>query len=609
MNNKSEKKIIYICEKSKTLKNIFLSSFDLNEFELFFYDDSYDLLKEISNSNPDGVLFSSLSFPINSFELIKFIKSNVNTKSIFVGLYYLSDENFSDFFIDELNVDYVFTLNSETIESHVKNISNKINKLEKNYNNFSEKDLIINISNVISKDSYKKLILKNLINFYSDSLNVNSFVKNVFSFVDCLINADGICLNVCFQNKIINFSQFDSSFSNNEIEDFLLICKTDFELNISKLKKYVQQKIKFERSYNLNKDFNNKKINSYKFFIKNIDDCVISLHIGSNEINYFTDLYVEQIEYLFNEFSKLLCKLITFENLSYRENKLKSLFSRFVPPEVIEDLIKTSDNKTNFVGQKQQIAILICDIRGFTTISEYNEPENVVSFLNKYFTVMVDIIKQNGGSIDKFMGDAIMALFGAPISYEDNCDRAVQAAIEMKNALKHISCENLFIPENKKIDIGIGIHYGNVIFGSIGCAEKTDYTVIGDSVNLASRLEGLTKQYGVKIVISQDVVDNLKKEFFIRMLDKVKVKGKSIAVSIYSVDFDDSEYNSEYLDCYRKALDLYFLGGWNLSREYFEKCLQLASNDVAANCMLKRCIDFANNPPSDWDGATSLTTK
>ena len=99
MNNKSEKKIIYICEKSKTLKNIFLSSFDLNEFELFFYDDSYDLLKEISNSNPDGVLFSSLSFPINSFELIKFIKSNVNTKSIFVGLYFLSDETFLIFLL------------------------------------------------------------------------------------------------------------------------------------------------------------------------------------------------------------------------------------------------------------------------------------------------------------------------------------------------------------------------------------------------------------------------------------------------------------------------------------------------------------------------------
>lgn len=120
MNNKSEKKIIYICEKSKTLKNIFLSSFELNEFELFFYDDSYDLLKEISNSNPDGVLFSSLSFPINSFELIKFIKSNVNTKSIFVGLYFLSDENFSDFFIDELNVEIFLTWLSIVSEFKVK---------------------------------------------------------------------------------------------------------------------------------------------------------------------------------------------------------------------------------------------------------------------------------------------------------------------------------------------------------------------------------------------------------------------------------------------------------------------------------------------------------
>ena len=164
-------------------------------------------------------------------------------------------------------------------------------------------------------------------NFYSESLNVNSFVKNVFSFVDCLINADGICLNVCFQNKIINFSQFDSIFSNNEIEDFLLICKTDFELNISKIKKYVQQKIKFERSKNLSKDFKNK-------FILD-DDYIFSRLIPSTSNRLFEDYIEEMREYLTDQEIEIILQHavydVTFKELGKKFNlKTSSVASKYI---------------------------------------------------------------------------------------------------------------------------------------------------------------------------------------------------------------------------------------------------------------------------------------
>jgi class 3 adenylate cyclase len=140
---------------------------------------------------------------------------------------------------------------------------------------------------------------------------------------------------------------------------------------------------------------------------------------------------------------------------------------------------------------------------------------------------MVDIIKKHGGTIDKFIGDAIMAEFGTPVSYEDNCKRAVSAAYEMRDALSSVELGDLVMPEGMTFNIGIGIHYGDVIVGSIGSKDKVDYSVIGDNVNLASRLEGLTKTYGVQIVVSDSVrKDAGEDSFFFRHLDDVRVKGK-----------------------------------------------------------------------------------
>ena len=261
------------------------------------------------------------------------------------------------------------------------------------------------------------------------------------------------------------------------------------------------------------------------------------------------------------------------------------------------------------------MAILFSDIRSFTSISELNKPETIVAFLNRYFTTMCTIIKKHGGTVDKFIGDAIMALFGAPVSYEDNSRRAVAAAYEMREALEKVPLEDLILPPGMKFNIGIGIHYGDVIVGSIGSDDKTDYSVIGDNVNLASRMEGLTKNYGSMILVTEAVKKDIytscnnEDNFVFRYLDDVKVKGKEKAVPIFGIDRNQEEFSEEYRDCYIKGFELYKQGTFTLAKQYFDKALIEVPEDKAALLMQERCIEFIQNPPENWDGAITYHTK
>jgi adenylate cyclase len=213
--------------------------------------------------------------------------------------------------------------------------------------------------------------------------------------------------------------------------------------------------------------------------------------------------------------------------------QLKRTFGRYVSPQILDHILEHPE-KVELGGERREMTILFSDIRGFTSISEASEPEEVVEMLNEYLTEMVDILLEHGGTLDKFIGDAVMGFWNAPTEDPDHARRAVACAVDMIDATARI--RERWEKEGKAaIRIGIGINSGEAVVGNIGSSKVFGYTVIGDAVNLASRLEGKNKDYGTEIIISDSTLERIGNEFVTSYLDEVKVKGKEKAVKIYEV--------------------------------------------------------------------------
>lgn len=353
-----------------------------------------------------------------------------------------------------------------------------------------------------------------------------------------------------------------------------------------------------------------KKLSSYtNFVLYGKGGSVIgTLHLGNFINNYFSTKILDSLKIFADGAGIITENSILFNMVSEMKDRIHSVFTKFVPQEIIDDLIDKKTVAEQLVGQKRRVVILFSDIRSFTKISENNSAEGVVSFLNQYFNIMVETIKQEGGTIDKFIGDAILAIFGAPKSYNDNEDRAVRAALRMVENLKKLDAGGLALPEGG-FNIGIGIHSGEAIVGNIGSNDKLDYTVIGDTVNLASRLEGLTKHYGLKLIVSEEVRNRLQSDYFIRQVDMVKVKGKTKPTNLFGVERDGSGYPKNFIGMYQKAFKLYKMGNWATAVEYFSKLAKAVPDDKVISIMLRRCREFNEAPPENWDGALALQFK
>ncbi|MFH0886820.1 MAG: adenylate/guanylate cyclase domain-containing protein [bacterium] len=213
--------------------------------------------------------------------------------------------------------------------------------------------------------------------------------------------------------------------------------------------------------------------------------------------------------------------------------KIRKLFSKYVSKSVVEEIMK-DPNKVKLGGHREKMTILFSDIRNFTTLSEKLNPEEVVAMLNEYFTVMNDIIFKYEGTLDKYIGDAIMASFGVPVPHHDDALRAVKTAFEMQQALASLRQRWTF-EGSQNFDIGVGINTGEAVAGNIGSEQRLEYTVIGDAVNLASRLESLNKEYKTHILISEFTYEEVRDKIEAKFVADVKVKGKTKAVGVYQV--------------------------------------------------------------------------
>ncbi|MBI2554470.1 MAG: CHASE2 domain-containing protein [Candidatus Rokubacteria bacterium] len=217
-----------------------------------------------------------------------------------------------------------------------------------------------------------------------------------------------------------------------------------------------------------------------------------------------------------------------------REQREKRRLSRFFSPDVIKEILK-SQSEGSLVGSRRRVTVLFSDIRGFTSLSEKLSPEQVVEMLRDYLTTMTEVVFKYGGTVDKYIGDAIMALYGAPFEQPNHAEQAVRTALEFQEQVKVLS-ERWEAKCGARLRNGVGINTGDAVVGTIGSQQRLEYTAIGDTVNLASRLEGLTKDFLSPIVVSESTHEEVKHLFYSRYLGEVKVKGKEIPVKIYAVE-------------------------------------------------------------------------
>lgn len=291
---------------------------------------------------------------------------------------------------------------------------------------------------------------------------------------------------------------------------------------------------------------------------------------------------------------------------------IKKMFSHYVSASVVEELIKAPD-KLKLGGEKKVCSVLFSDLAGFTTLSERLEPEELVKILNEYATEMTRIIFQYDGTLDKYEGDAIMALFGAPVDIGNHALKACQSAIFMQRRLEKIREEwkKRGWPE---IYQRIGINTGTMIVGNMGSETRFDYTAVGDAVNLASRLEGANKLYDTNILIGEGTYQMAKDDILARLLDLIRVKGKRQPVKVYElIALKGDTINvriREMLNHYQKGFQYYLSRNWDWAINQFRQALQIHPADGPSRLYLLRCQEFLQHPPpEDWDGVFTLKTK
>jgi class 3 adenylate cyclase len=299
--------------------------------------------------------------------------------------------------------------------------------------------------------------------------------------------------------------------------------------------------------------------------------------------------------------------------LQYFNNNLRRAFSTYLSEDVVEEIV-SDPTRLHLGGEKRYMTALFTDIKGFTGIAEALTPEKLVELLNHYLSNMSDVILEQEGTIDKYEGDAIIAFFGAPIALADHALRACLTAIMMKRLEpemnKYTAGKNL---SPSPLYTRIGINSGDMVVGNMGTQKKMNYTIVSNAVNLASRLEGVNKQYGTWILASEDTIKGTNERLVTRRLDRIRVAGINVPVRIYEVieTMADASTDLHYkVKLFQKAHKLFESRNWKDALEKFNSFLEEFPNDGPSLLYQERCRKFIQYPPlDDWDGVFNFEEK
>ncbi|MFP2927270.1 CHASE2 domain-containing protein [Pyxidicoccus sp. 3LG] len=299
-----------------------------------------------------------------------------------------------------------------------------------------------------------------------------------------------------------------------------------------------------------------------------------------------------------------------YRTVDQEKSRLRHTFQHYLDASVMEQVLEHPE-RLKLGGERKELTVLFSDIRGFTSLSERLAPEQLVTFINQYLTPMTDVVFAQGGTLDKYIGDAIMCFWGAPVDQPDHALRACRAALGFLDTLQILKARwrAAGLPE---VDIGVGINTGPMNVGHMGTESRFNYTVMGDAVNLASRLEGLNKEYGTRILITEDTYRQVQGHVIARRLGAVRVKGKHQPVAIYELRAlgTASGADADAIRAFEEGLDRFLARDWAEAEACFQRTLGLWPGDVPSQRYLESAAGFRTQPPGeDWDGVFTATTK
>ncbi len=312
-------------------------------------------------------------------------------------------------------------------------------------------------------------------------------------------------------------------------------------------------------------------------------------------------------------FTSIFIFIVNFFLLEKEKSFIRNAFSHYLSPDVISELVSNPD-KLNLGGEKKRLTAIFTDVQGFSTISEKLDPTDLVKLLNAYLTEMSNTILDLQGTIDKYEGDAIIAFFGAPVEYEEHSANACLSAVRMRRVEKKLN--EYFLKEQMSpvpLFTRIGINTGDMVVGNMGTPKKMDYTIMGNAVNLAARLEGVNKQYGTGILVSEETYNSGGADFSVRQLDRVRVVGINTPVRLYELIEEKSMIDDktlEAMEIFQLALNIFEEREWVKAQKNFFKVLDIIPEDGPSKKYIQRCKDnMKKTPGKDWDGVFSLTMK
>ena len=590
----------------------------------------FEGIKKVYSFMPH-LIVTDIEMPVfKGYQVTRFLKSRKNTAAIPIIMFTSLGDKKDKFWGMHAGADAYIEKSPDNLqplrEAIVKLLSSSGNidfpAIQRESRKINDETIIEIVNGLLDDKLFQTTVIGKLTELSDKVFSLEMIVRGVFDLLHTICEAEIVTIMLKSGKGVLyvytaNFAEFTAE----TVNDFSGISVSDFN---NLFPDFMVIKKNTEDFFPVGGT--KKKIASYATVPLAVGgEKIASVHVANSINDYFTPAILENMTVFLNAAAPVIANTLSLRELADLQQNTRAAFARYVPADVMDEII---DNSSKMVkhSESRNVTVLFSDIRDFTAISEYSSAQNVVNFLNAYFAAMGSIIISEGGHIDKFIGDAIMAIFGAFQNQENPMISAVRAAVKMLAALKSIDTANIAMPQNG-LEIGIAINSGLCVLGNIGFQNKMDYTVIGDTVNLASRLEGVTKLYHHPLIVSEFVCNIIKDMFLLRKIDNVRVIGREESIGIYAVytGYEETEPDEclddipvvpsllikrDTFENYNKGLQLYYLREWKPAREYFSKASKANENDYLSRLYLERTTEYSHNPPPvNWDGVVTLSEK